>query len=160
MSCSVSITARRTAPGAQQLNHGELAGCYTGIVMRASLRVIAALLVGVVGVSSIARLACAHECASHHTAATADVSEHCHELDAAETPTLSSAWPDGCTPITLRGIALRERASEPLRTAPLAVAQLPVRDSYPRRHTLAACETHPGRMCAGLSPGAHLPLRI
>ena len=128
--------------------------------MRASLRVIAALLVGVVGVSSIASLACAHECASHQTAATADVSEHCHELEPAETPTLSSVWPDGCSPITVRGIALRERASEPLRTAPLAVAQLPVRDSDSRLHTLAACETQSGRMYAGLSPGAHLPLRI
>jgi len=128
--------------------------------MRAYLRVIAALVVGVVGVSSIARLACAHDCASHHTAATADVSEHCHELEPAETPAFSAVWPDGCDPITLRGIALRERPSEPLRTAPLSVALLLVRDSYSRRPTLAACETQPGRICAGLSPGTLRPLRI
>lgn len=128
--------------------------------MHRYLRVIAALVVVAIGVSSVVPLVCAHECALHTTAATEGASEHCHNVDTTETRTLGSAGPEGCSPLSLRDIALRERPNEPIRTAPLAVAHRPVRDDYFRRHLLVARRTHSGRLCAGLSPGAHLPLRI
>jgi hypothetical protein len=105
-------------------------------------------------------LVCAHECALHDTVALEETSEHCHGPAASETATVGAAVPEGCVPVRLNGIALRERLNEPIRNAPLAAADLPVRDGDLPLPALVAHRTPSGGLRAGLSPGAHLPLRI
>ena len=128
--------------------------------MRRYVRVVSAVVVAVLAVSSVARVVCADECASYDAAVAADATEHCHGVETGDTPTLGSVAPEGCSPLRVGDIAWRERPNEPIRTAPLALAHVPVGDGYSRQHTRVTRETQPGGMCAGLSPGTLLPLRI
>jgi hypothetical protein len=128
--------------------------------MHRYLRVIAAFAVAAICLSAVVPLVCAHECALHGTAPLEDTAEHCHDPAASETATVGAAVPEGCAPVRVNGIALREPLNEPIRNAPLAAADLPVRDGDLPLPALVAHRTPSRGLRAGLSPGAHLPLRI
>jgi hypothetical protein len=128
--------------------------------MHRYLRVIAAFAVAAICLSAVVPLVCAHECALHDTAAHEDASEPCHDPAASETAAVGTATPEGCGPVRLNGIALRERLNEPIRSAPLAAADLPVGDGDLPLPALVGRSTPSRCLRAGLSPGAHLPLRI
>jgi hypothetical protein len=128
--------------------------------MHRYLRVVAALAVAAICLSAVVPLVCAHECALQDSAALENTAEHCHDPAASETAIVGAAMPEGCGPVRLNGIALRDRLNEPIRNASLEVAYLPVRNGDSALHAFVARRTPSRAMGAGLSPGAHLPLRI
>lgn len=128
---------------------------------RVTTRLIAAFVVLMLAALPLAGVVCAHECSTPAAVAEA-AAEHCHKGGASDTATMSASVPAGCTsPFAVTRIATRDRGTTPVSPAPVSAPPLYVADIAPALAYQRVLHTFgPPARAAGLSAGAHMPLRI